>query len=56
MSPSIKEPQELQTIYERRFTASNAAYRAKLWHVLVTDFFQPMIARDAAVLDLGCGY
>jgi SAM-dependent methyltransferase len=56
MSLSFKEPRELQAIYERRFTASNAAYRAKLWNILVADFFQPMIAPDAAVLDLGCGY
>lgn len=56
MSTSIKEPRELQAIYQRRFTAANAAYRHRLWAVLVKDFFQPMIAPDAVVLDLGCGY
>lgn len=56
MSISFKEPRELQAIYQRRFTAVNAAYRTRLWRVLVTDFFQPMIPPDATVLDLGCGY
>lgn len=56
MSLSIKEPRELQAIYERRFTDTNASYRARLWKVLVSDFFAPLVAPDAAVLDLGCGY
>ncbi len=56
MSISFKEPRELQAIYQRRFTAANTAYRGRLWSVLVADFFQPMIAANAAVLDLGCGY
>lgn len=56
MSLSIKEPRELQAIYERRFTDTNASYRARLWKVLVTEFFAPLVAPDAAVLDLGCGY
>lgn len=56
MNLSIKDPRELQAIYSRRFTAANAAYRHRLWAVLASDFFQPMVAPDAAVLDLGCGY
>lgn len=56
MGPSIKEPRELQAIYQRRFTAAHAAYRRQLWAVLVAEYFQPMIAPDAVVLDLGCGY
>ena len=56
MSLSFKEPRELQTIYARRFTPGNAAYRDRLWKVLVADFFQSWISPDATVLDLGCGY
>ena len=56
MSLSFKEPRELQTIYARRFTPDNAAYRDRLWKVLVADFFQSWICPDATVLDLGCGY
>lgn len=56
MSPSIKEPRELQAIYARRFTAANASYRHRLWAVLVGDFFQRLVGDDTVVLDLGCGY
>ncbi len=56
MSLSFKEPRELQAIYQRRFTSAKTAYRNRLWEVLVTDFFQPLVDADAAVLDLGCGY
>lgn len=53
---SVKDPRELQAIYERRFKAEDAEYRQRLWATLVGTFFQPMVARDATVLDLGCGY
>jgi SAM-dependent methyltransferase len=56
MSFSIKEPRELQAIYERRFEPARVAYRQRLWATLVDGFFQSMIAADAVVLDLGCGY
>ena len=56
MSVSIKEPRELQAIYERRFSPARAAYRDQLWRVLVADFFQRYVPADAAVLDLGCGF
>lgn len=56
MSVSIKDPRELQAIYERRFKHERVAYRQQLWATLVDSFFSPMIAPDAAVLDLGCGY
>jgi SAM-dependent methyltransferase len=56
MSTSVKEPQELRAIYERRFKAERVAYRQRLWATLVEDFFQSLVAPDAAVLDLGCGY
>jgi SAM-dependent methyltransferase len=56
MSESIKEPRELQSIYERRFTASNSAYRKRLWQILTDVYFQKFIRPESAVLDLGCGY
>lgn len=56
MSSSVKDPRELQAIYERRFKEERVAYRVRLWRTLVASFFQPMIPPGAAVLDLGCGY
>jgi len=56
MSDSIKEPRELQSIYERRFTADNASYRKQLWTTMVACYFQRFVKPDAAVMDLGCGY
>ncbi len=44
-----------EAIYARRF-AHHEAYRASVWRVLVESVFQPHIAADARVLDLGCGY
>src|SRR5260370_15274220 len=46
---------ELKRIYEARF-AGNLAYRRKIWHLLVSDFFQKYVASEDTVLDLGCGY
>jgi SAM-dependent methyltransferase len=48
-------PQELQTIYNRRF-AQNQAYRQSVWRVLIADFFQHLIKPSGSILDLGCGY
>ena len=56
MSSSVKDPRELQAIYERRFKEERVAYRVRLWRTLIASFFQPMIPPGAAVLDLGCGY
>lgn len=56
MTVSVKDPRELQAIYERRFRRDRVAYREQLWATLVDSFFQPMIPPEAAVLDLGCGY
>ena len=48
-------PPELQVIYGQRF-AANREYRQKVWQVLISDFFQPLLGPSGAVLDLGCGY
>lgn len=55
MSHSVKDPAELQSIYEHRFTTM-LRYRTSVWQVLASAFFQKYVARDATVLDLGCGY
>jgi SAM-dependent methyltransferase len=52
---SFKVPEELKSIYRKRFDAK-AEYRNRLWKVLVGDFFQPLVPGDATVLDLGAGY
>src|SRR4051794_15512450 len=46
---------ELQAIYDRRFNA-HIAYRKKVWHVLVSNFFSKFIPPDGSILDVGCGY
>ncbi len=46
---------DLQRIYEARF-AKTAAYRKRVWQILVPEFFQRYVAPNDAVLDLGCGY
>jgi SAM-dependent methyltransferase len=46
---------ELKRIYQARF-GGNPAYRRKIWHVLVSDFFQKYVAAGDTALDLGCGY
>lgn len=55
MSQSIKDPRELQSIYEHRFTAM-LQYRNEVWRILASAYFQRYIQPTDAVLDLGCGY
>lgn len=55
MSHSVKDPTELQSIYEHRFSAM-LRYRTAVWQVLTSAFFQQYVRPDATVLDLGCGY
>jgi SAM-dependent methyltransferase len=45
----------LKEIYERRFIPTRER-RREVWSVMTRRVFQPLIARDATVLDLGCGY
>ena len=56
MSLSVKDPRELQTIYERRFVERRVAYRRELWQTLIGSYFQALVPPNATVLDLGCGY
>ena len=55
MSQSIKDPSELQSIYEHRFS-SMLEYRTAVWRVLTAKFFQQFVRPSDRVLDLGCGY
>ena len=55
MSESIKDPVELQRIYENRFT-SMLGYRNQVWQTLTSAYFQQFVRPTDTVLDLGCGY
>lgn len=44
------------SIYRERFSSDENQARDRIWQVLVDEIFQPMVARDATVLDLGCGF
>ena len=46
---------ELSREYQLRFAGADA-YRRAVWGVLTAEFFQPMIAPNQTVLDLGCGW
>lgn len=50
-----ENPQELQRIYQHRFSGTSA-YRNRVWQVLTASFFDRWISAEAALLDLGCGY
>jgi SAM-dependent methyltransferase len=52
---SVHSPEDLQRIYQTRFSA-NTEYRRAVWKVLVERCFQRYAGPKAAVLDLGCGY
>jgi SAM-dependent methyltransferase len=52
---SANDPADLKRIYEARFE-STRRYRAQVWTVLISDYFQKHIAASDSVLDLGCGY
>ncbi len=47
--------QDLPGQYTARF-AEREDYRTAVWKILIDEFFSSMIPRDAAVLDLGCGW
>jgi len=55
MSAPSHSPNELEDIYRSRFD-EHIAYRNRVWQVLTAKFFSKLIAPDAEILDLGCGY
>lgn len=48
-------PEDLARVYDQRFSGKDL-YRARVWEILVRDFFQPRIGLEKSVLDLGCGF
>jgi len=46
---------ELTRTYDRRFAGAQA-YRTGVWRILADSYFQKLVPRDAAVLELGCGW
>lgn len=46
---------DLKEMYRRRF-GDDIEFRAQLWAVLCTNFFQKYIAENSIVLDVGAGY
>jgi len=55
MNVSQHQSAELEQIYSNRFD-EHIAYRNQVWKVLAASFFSKLVAADACVLDLGCGY
>ena len=51
---SAHSPSDLEQIYRNRF-AGQSEYRQQVWRVLAA-YFARWIPKNAAVLDLGCGY
>ena len=49
------EQDDLKRIYAQRFS-SQLEYRNRVWSILVDTYFTQYIPKNAAVLDLGCGY
>jgi SAM-dependent methyltransferase len=54
MTPAPHSSSDLKQLYAARF-AGKTEYRQKVWRELCA-YFGKWIPRDAAVLDLGCGY
>jgi SAM-dependent methyltransferase len=47
---------DLASLYQHRFDATELASKRRLWAVLCKHFFQRYVPADATVLDLACGY
>ncbi len=47
---------QLASLYRHRFDAQELAAKQRLWAVLCRGFFQRFVPRDAALLDIACGY
>ena len=55
MNTDIDLASILQRIYENRFPPREIEAMRGVWRVLVRDFFQSRVRRDATVLDVGAG-
>lgn len=47
---------ETEALYQNRFSTKEEQEKARIWKVLVTEFFQRFVSPEDTVLDLGCGY
>jgi ubiquinone/menaquinone biosynthesis C-methylase UbiE len=47
---------DVSTIYRDRFANTGLAKRQRVWKVLCEEFFSKLIAPNATVLDVACGY
>lgn len=47
---------DLKHLYDFRFSEAGTAKRRAVWRVLCESYFQKLIAPDATILDLACGY
>jgi len=47
---------DLASLYQHRFDDRELVAKRRLWRTLCKHFFQRFVPRDAALLDLACGY
>jgi SAM-dependent methyltransferase len=47
---------DLATLYRHRFAIEDRPKKVRIWKVLCSQFFQPIVGEGKIVLDLACGY
>jgi SAM-dependent methyltransferase len=47
---------DLAALYKHRFAPEDRPRKIRIWNVLCSQFFQPIVGKDKIVLDLACGY
>lgn len=52
----MQQQEYLAKLYSNRFNLQEQQAKAKLWKVLIQQFLQPFVGKDAVVLDIGGGY
>jgi 2-polyprenyl-3-methyl-5-hydroxy-6-metoxy-1,4-benzoquinol methylase len=45
-----------EQVYQQRWTEAELRNVSRVWETLVKKFFQPIVGKDAKVLDIGCGF
>jgi SAM-dependent methyltransferase len=45
-----------EQVYQRRWTDAELRNVSRVWEMLVKNFFQSIVGKDAKVLDIGCGF
>ncbi len=56
MDESPWAPLSLESLYANRWSEAQHVRLNRVWKVLVSDCFQPMISAQDRVLDIGCGF